>query len=193
MSISPAVIPLSDRLENTLYQAPIIRRIQSNYQRIVLTRRGSDLRLFLDGDLQLSTLDEYRYHEALVHPAMSASSQPRRILLLGAGDGMALREILKWPQVERVVLIELDPAVVKLARSQALLAKTNGHALDDPRVEVIFGDAFAIAPQLPQTFDVIIADFPDPIVPFWPSFMPKGFISDSSLALPPGGVCYPSL
>jgi spermidine synthase len=159
---APAAIPISNRLENTLYQAPVITRIQSPYQRIVLTRRGQDLRLFLDGDLQLSTLDEYRYHEALVHPAMSASQNRRRVLVMGAGDGMALREVLKWQEVERVVLIELDAQVVKLAQSHPQLVRLNEGALTDSRVQVINADAFVTAPTLNETFDVIIADFPDP-------------------------------
>ncbi len=219
----PFTIPLGDRLENTLYKAPIITRIQSPYQRIVLTRQGSDLRLFLDGDLQFSSYDEYRYHEALVHPAMSASQmlrektevrsqkvggrgdvrwqmfdseleQPdsspssivnyppsitvtspssppslsspssafRQVLILGAGDGLALREVLKWQDVKRVVLIDLDKALVNLAQKHPFLVKANGGAYTDPRVEVIQGDAFIAVPALQELFDVIIADFPDP-------------------------------
>lgn len=159
---APVSIPLSHRLENNLYEAPIIKRIQTQYQKIVLTRQGRDLRLFLDGDLQLSTIDEYRYHEALVHPAMSRSNQPKKVLLMGAGDGMALREILKWSSVERVVLIELDPAVVNLARNHPQLLKLNQNAFANQKVTVIYGDAFAKVSHLQDKFDVVIADFPDP-------------------------------
>lgn len=185
---APFVIPFSDRLENTLYKAPIVTRIQSNYQRIVLTRSGNDTRLFLDGDLQLSTVDEYRYHEALVHPALSTNFQRHHILVLGAGDGMALREILKWPEVEKVVLIELDPAVVQLARQYPILAESNAHALDDPRVDIIFGDAFKLAPQLPDTFDVIIADFPDPDRPALAKLYSQGFYRQLLSRLAPQGI-----
>ncbi len=159
---APLTIPLGDALENSLYNAPVIARIQSPIQRIVLTRFNQDVRLFLDGDLQFSTLDEYRYHEALVHPAMSVVKNHRQVLLLGAGDGMALREILKYPDVERVVLIELDPEIINLARNYPLLVNVNKNAFDDERVEIIYGDAFKITPDLPTQFDVIIADFPDP-------------------------------
>ena len=162
IAIAPISIPLTNQLENNLYQAPVISRIQSQYQRIVLTRRGEDLRLYLDGDLQLSTFDEYRYHEALIHPAMSANPNRQQILLMGAGDGMALREILKWQKVEQVILMELDPAVVDLASKHPQLLKVNGNSFQDPRVEVIYGDAFLEVAKLPQQFDVIIADFPDP-------------------------------
>ncbi|WP_299412984.1 polyamine aminopropyltransferase [Acaryochloris sp. IP29b_bin.148] len=185
---APFVIPFSDRLENTLYRAPIVSRIQSTYQRIVLTRSGNDTRLYLDGDLQLSTVDEYRYHEALVHPALSSNIQRRQVLVLGAGDGMALREILKWPEVEKVVLVELDPAVVKLARQYPVLADGNAHALDNPRVEVVFGDAFRLAPQLPNTFDVIIADFPDPDRPALAKLYSQGFYRQLFARLAPDGI-----
>lgn len=161
-ALAPLSVPVSNALENTLYNAPVITRIQTPYQRIVLTRQANDVRLFLNGDLQFSTFDEYRYHEALVHPAMSASTGKRRVLVLGAGDGMALREVLKWPEVERVVLIDLDAAVVNLARHHPQLVQVNGKAFTDPRVEVVFADAFVSAPALNETFDVIIADFPDP-------------------------------
>ena len=162
LATAPISIPFTNRLENNLYEAPIIKRIQSPYQRIVLTRQGRDVRLFLDGDLQLSTIDEHRYHEALIHPAMSAAANPKKILLMGAGDGMALREILKWSSVEKVILIELDPMVVRLARSYPQLRQVNHDAFTDERVEVVYGDAFLKLAHLPETFDVIVADFPDP-------------------------------
>ena len=162
LAIAPISIPFTNRLENNLYQAPIVRRIQSQYQRIILTRQGRDLRLFLDGDLQLSTIDEYRYHEALIHPAMSANQERKKVLVMGAGDGMALREILKWSQVEQIVLIELDPAVVDLASNYRQLLAINANPFDDPRVSVVYGDAFLKLRELSTQFDVIVADFPDP-------------------------------
>ncbi|MEA5597027.1 polyamine aminopropyltransferase [Rivularia sp. UHCC 0363] len=162
LTLAPATIPISNNLENNLYSAPIIKRVQSSYQRIVLTRKGQDVRLFLNGDLQLSTLDEYRYHEGLVHPAMSATALKKKVLVLGAGDGMAVREVLKWKEVEKVVLIELDPEVVKLASRHPQLKAVNGNSLQDSRVQVINADAFLSAPKLKESFDVIIADFPDP-------------------------------
>lgn len=188
VALAPLTVPLGDRLENTLYNAPVISRIQSPYQRIVLTRQGKDLRLFLNGDLQFSTLDEYRYHEALVHPALSASDNPRRVLLLGAGDGLALREVLKWPQVERVLLLDLDPAVVELARHQPFLRQANAYAYADSRVEVRQADAFLAAPALPEQFDVIIADFPDPDQTLLAKLYSQGFYRRLSSRLAPAGV-----
>jgi spermidine synthase len=207
--VAPFTVAVGDRLENNLYQAPIIHRAQSPYQRIVLTRQAKDVRLFLDGDLQFSTLDEYRYHEALVHPAMSvnqlyrtppptaaapakaaavATPAQRRILVLGAGDGLALREVLKWPDVSRVVLMDLDKAVVDLAQRQPFLATANQHAFADPRVETIQADAFVAAPKLPDLFDVIVADFPDPDTAVIAKLYAQGFYQRLLTRLKPDGV-----
>ncbi|HEY9877413.1 MAG TPA: polyamine aminopropyltransferase, partial [Leptolyngbyaceae cyanobacterium] len=188
VALAPLTVPLSDRLENTLYNAPVISRIQSPYQRIVLTRQGQDVRMFLDGELQFSTLDEYRYHEALVHPAMSASNAPQRVLLMGAGDGLALREVLKWPQVKRVLLMDLDPAVVNLGRHQPFLRQANADAYKDPRVEVQQADAFLAAPALSEIFDVIIADFPDPDQATLAKLYSQGFYRRLMPRLAPDGV-----
>lgn len=185
-------LPLGNRLEDNLYGAPIMLRAQSPYQRIVLTRQAQDVRLFLDGDLQLSTWDEYRYHEALIHPAMSANAHRQRILLLGAGDGMALREILKWPEVEQVLVIELDPSVVNLAQHYPALVAANGDAFSDPRVQVIHGDAFKLVAQFSETsddkFDVIVADFPDPDQAVVAKLYSKGFYQQIQQQLAEGGV-----
>jgi spermidine synthase len=195
---APMTVPFSDRLENTLYEAPVITRIQSVYQRIVLTRQRNDVRLFLDGDLQFSTLDEYRYHEALVHPAMSINQSERmeegfgvssrRVLLMGAGDGLALREVLKWNDVERVLVIDLDPAVVALARSHPFLVNANANAFADPRVEVRYADAFTAMSALDETFDVIIADFPDPDRDVIAKLYTQGFYRRVISRLNPTGV-----
>jgi spermidine synthase len=198
--LAPFTLPLGDTLENQLYQAPIISRFQSAYQRIVLTRRGKDVRLFLDGDLQLSTLDEYRYHEALVHPALSANlaalnppnatpaATQRQVLLLGAGDGMAVREILKWPDVGAVTLIELDPAVINFGQHHPALVKANQNALLNPKVTIEIADAFTAAPMLPQQFDVIIADFPDPDRAILAKLYAQGFYQRLLSRLKPEGV-----
>lgn len=188
LALAPLTLPISQYLENTLYGAPVVWRQQSTYQRIVLTRLGSDVRLFLNGDLQLSTVDEYRYHEALVHPAMAASGNPRRVLVLGAGDGMALREIFKWPQVEQVLLIELDPQMVQLARHYPALAKANHHAFSDSRVTVQFGDAFQLLPDLQERFDIILADFPDPDQAAIAKLYSQGFYKQIRAHLNPNGI-----
>jgi spermidine synthase len=132
------------------------------YQRIMLTQREGALELYLNGHLQFSSRDECRYHEALVHPALALVPHARKILVGGGGDGLALREILKWPSIERVLLVDLDPAMTDLARSQPLLANLNRHSLDDPRVTVENDDAFRWIEHDTDTYDAIILDFPDP-------------------------------
>lgn len=138
----------SSRIEisarQALYRDPIAYSEQSAYQDIVLTRStGSppDLRLFLNGDLQFSSSDEYRYHEALVHPALAGARSS--VLVLGGGDGLALREILRYDDVEQVTLVDLDPAVTALASTMPELRQLNHDAFADPRVTTVNDDAFS--------------------------------------------------
>ncbi|GAB4006715.1 hypothetical protein GCM10029992_58370 [Glycomyces albus] len=119
-----------------------------------------DFRMYLNGDLQFSSVDEYRYHEALVHPVMDG---PRSdVLVLGGGDALAVREILRYDDVESVTLVDLDPAVTELARSFDDLVELNGDALSDPRVEVVNEDAFTWLREHTERFDTIVVDMPDP-------------------------------
>jgi len=148
-----------------LFEDPVVVSQRTPYQEIVLTESVSlsgrpDVRLFLNGDLQFSSVDEYRYHEALVHPALAGPQG--RVLVLGGGDGLAVREILRHAGVERVVVVELDPAVVRLARTDARLRRLNAGALDDPRVAVVNADAFAWLRGAADRFDAVVADLPDP-------------------------------
>ena len=182
------VAPLGDRIEDGLYQDPVIGRFQSRFQRVVLTRRADDLRLYLDGNLQFSSVDEYRYHEALVHPAMASVRRPERILLLGAGDGLALREILRWPSVRSVSLVELDPLILDIARRHPRLLALNQGCLTDPRVTVLTGDAFTYTRRLDDSFDVVIADFPDPDQAAVARLYSVGFYQSLRRLLAPGGV-----
>ena len=150
--------------EDRFYQEPIVYAASSPYQRIVVTRGHGGHRLFLNGNLQFAERDEYRYHEALVHPVMSAFSDagPRRVAVLGGGDGMALREILKYPSVQSVTLVELDPNMTQLFSTHPALVQLNGGSLNSPKVKVVNADAFAWLDQQSQSFDVIVVDFPDP-------------------------------
>ncbi|MGH3438028.1 MAG: polyamine aminopropyltransferase, partial [Sciscionella sp.] len=121
---------------------------------------GSDVRLFLDGDLQFSSPDEYRYHETLVHPVLAA--RRHSVLILGGGDGLALREVLRYPDVSTVTLVELDPAMIHLARTDPRLSALNHHSFDDPRVHVVNADAMAWLKTVRGTYDAAIVDMPDP-------------------------------
>ncbi|KQR62111.1 polyamine aminopropyltransferase [Acidovorax sp. Leaf160] len=148
--------------EDKFYQDRIVMSSASPYQRIVVTQGKAGHRLYLNGNLQFAERDEYRYHEALVHPAMAAQGAPKRVAVLGGGDGMAVREILKYPSVESVTLVELDPAMTQLFSQNPTLTQLNGHALADPRVHIVNTDAFQWLQQGKDTFDVIVVDFPDP-------------------------------
>ncbi|GAA4284599.1 polyamine aminopropyltransferase [Brevibacterium daeguense] len=146
-----------------IYRDPIVTAERSQYQDIVVTRhpRTQDTRLFLNGDLQFASNDEYRYHETLVHPALNGSRD--RVLVLGGGDGMAIREVLRYPDVEQVTLVDLDPAVVELARTDEHFTEFNDSAFDDPRVEYVPADAFTwLREENSEAYDVVIADLPDP-------------------------------
>nr|WP_240635974.1 polyamine aminopropyltransferase [Caldimonas tepidiphila] len=148
--------------EDRFYGDRAILSESSPYQRIVVTSGPAGVRLFLNGNLQFHSRDEYRYHEALVHPAMAAHGAPRRVLVLGGGDGLAVREILKYPGVERVTLVDLDANVTRLFAAQPLLRELNGDALRSPKVEVVNADAFQWLEQPHEPWDVIVIDFPDP-------------------------------
>ncbi len=148
--------------EDRFYADTVLFSESSPYQRVVVTASGQGVRLFLNGNLQFHSRDEYRYHEALVHPAMAAQGAPKRVLVLGGGDGMAAREILKYPSVEHVTLVELDPRMTQLFSTQPLLRQLNHDALRSPKLEVVNADAFAWLEAHPASFDVIVVDFPDP-------------------------------
>jgi spermidine synthase len=148
--------------DDNLYADEVILARTTRYQRIVLTRWKDDLRLFLNGHLQFSSRDEYRYHEALVHPGLAAVPGARRVLVLGGGDGLAVREVLKYPQVEQITLVDLDPGMTDLFRSHPTLARINAGALQSPKVRIINADAFPWLDQNAEIFDFIVVDFPDP-------------------------------
>jgi spermidine synthase len=148
--------------EDKFYQDRIVMGTASPYQRIVVTHARLGHRLYLNGTLQFAESDEYRYHEALVHPVMAAHGAPRRVAVLGGGDGMAVREVLRYPAVESVTLVELDPTMTRLFGEHPTLRRLNGDALASPKVRVVNQDAFQWLQQGSDTFDVVIVDFPDP-------------------------------
>lgn len=150
--------------EDSLFVDNIIYTKSSPYQRIVVTKGKTGYSLFLNGNLQFNSFDEYRYHEALVHPAFAVFGEnPKRILVLGGGDGLAVREILKYKSVESVTLVDLDPDMTNVSKRIPALAELNKKSFDDPRVHVINADAFVwIDNNKTEPFDVAIVDFPDP-------------------------------
>ena len=160
----------ADRLttwaEDRFYGERIVHAASSPYQRVVVTAGAAgdarQVRLFLNGNLQFDSRDEYRYHEALVHPAMAAHGAPRRVAILGGGDGLALREVLRYPSVEQVWLVDLDAAITDLFAREPRLRKLNAQAFDSPKVRVVNTDAFTWLESHEEVFDVVIVDFPDP-------------------------------
>ncbi len=148
--------------EDNIYADEIIFSRDTPYQHMVLTAWKDDLRLYLNSHLQFSSRDEYRYHEALIHPGLASVASARRVLILGGGDGLAVREVLKYPQLERIVLVDLDPAMTRLFSSNALLTTLNSGSLLSPKVRVVNADAFLWVDSATDVFDFIVADFPDP-------------------------------
>ena len=149
--------------EIAAYGERVIYATSSPYQRLVLTRRDDDIRLYLNGNLQFSARDEYRYHEPLVHPAMGRVATPRNVLILGGGDGLAARGVFRHAHVEHVTLVDLDPAMTDLFSRNALLTTLNRKSLTDKRMQVINADAFRWVRTSKARYDVIIVDFPDPV------------------------------
>ncbi|MEU3843402.1 polyamine aminopropyltransferase [Streptomyces sp. NPDC028635] len=162
--------------------------VQSGVQEIVLTggTAGRPLDLFLDGRLRVGGHDERRYHEALVQPAMAGPHA--RVLILGGGDGLAAREVLRHPDVRRLRVVELDPEVVRLARTDPALARLNDHVYGDPRLTVTTADAFGWLRTAPQeSYDVVIADLPDPGITASTKLYSQEFYGLARRVLAPGG------
>lgn len=148
--------------EVAYYQEPVVYARSTPYQRIVVTRQGDDMRLWLNGNLQFSTRDEYRYHEALVWPVLGRVAAPREVLILGGGDGLAAREVLRDSRVGHVTLVDLDPEMTRLFRDTPQFAQLNRDALSSPRLTLHNADAFRWVREARGPYDAIIVDFPDP-------------------------------
>ncbi len=163
-----AALTQADRVttlaEDQIYADEVIFAKQTSYQRIVVTRSTTSFQLFLNGNLQFSSGDEYRYHEALVHPAFAAARERKKILIAGGGDGLAAREVLRYPEVESVTLVDIDPEMTRIASSLPLLRSLNKSSLEDAKLHVVHQDAMVWVAELPpeEKFDVLIVDFPDP-------------------------------
>lgn len=155
---------LTSFAEKHLYFDQIIFKKQTPYQRIVVTQAEAtnEHRLFIDGHIQFSGRDEYRYHEALVHPLMSVSGQRKNVLILGGGDGLAAREVLKYSDVDLIHLVDIDPEMTHISRTLPMLSALNEKSLEDPKVTVYNEDAFSFINQAGIKYDRVIIDMPDP-------------------------------
>jgi spermidine synthase len=182
---------LSERLvkfaESLAYQDKIIYSKSSPYQRIILTKGGNELRLYLNGNLQFSSMDEYRYHEALVHPGLASLKEPKRVLVMGGGDGLAVREILKYASVKEVVLVDLDKMMTDLFQSSDLLSTLNRKSFSSSKVKIINDDAFVWLKNEHSQFDFVVVDFPDPSNYSLGKLYSRSFYKELAKVIMPGG------
>lgn len=153
---------LEHALEQRIHRDEVVVSVQTPYQKLTVTQWHRDIRLFINGGLQFSSLDEYRYHESLVHVPMAAVARPQRVLLLGGGDGLAVRELLKYPTLKEIVLVDIDPQMTALFREHERLRELNQDSLNDPRVRLVHEDAFKFVERDTQFYDLVLIDLPDP-------------------------------
>lgn len=149
-------------IENKLYQHAVIYSKQTPYQKLIVTADKGRIQFYINGAIQFDSIDEYRYHESLVHPVMHTAHSHEKILIIGGGDGLALREILKYDDVGDVTLVDLDPAITTLFKDNERLSQLNHHSFDSDKVTVINQDAWKFIEQSSQFYDVIVIDLPDP-------------------------------
>ncbi len=157
--------------ESQMYADKVVFLKQTPYQRIVVTENSGnkEIRLYLDKHIQFASIDEYRYHEALVHPLLSIEGSRTNVLILGGGDGMAVREVLKYKDVERITMVDIDPAITEFCSTFTPIVRLNKGALKDEKLTVINQDAFSYLLDYAgksgagfERFDRVIIDLPDP-------------------------------
>lgn len=166
MAILTVLIAAASTIEETLatrsYADQVVYYQTTEYQKIILTKQQDDVRLYLNDQLQFSSRDEARYHETLVHGVMTKANNVNRVLILGGGDGMVAREVLKYPDVQAVTIVDIDPAMTRLASTHWQLRTLNDQALEDRRLQVKNQDAMQFVRHTSENYDVIIADLVDP-------------------------------
>lgn len=153
---------ISEGIEDGLYRDHIIYMEQTEYQKIVMTKHRDDVRLYIDGNCQFSTADEYRYHEALVHIPMSELDNRSEILILGGGDGLAVREVLKYDEVEKIDLVDLDSEMIRICSTNENITSINQDSLKSEKLFVHNEDAYEYLERCKKRYDLIIVDLPDP-------------------------------
>ncbi len=176
-------------LTTLLYQDPVVHAQTSRYQKIVVTNYRDDVRLYLDDQLQFSADDEARYHETLAHATLTSVAAPRSVAILGGGDGLLAREVLRYSTVTDVTVVDLDRAVTDLARRNRLIADLNRHSLDDPRVRLVNADAFAwLRGGGAGAYDAVLIDLVDPSNERIAKLYSAEFYRTVAAHLRPGGV-----
>lgn len=147
---------------NHAFEHPIVMQKKTKYQQLKVTQKGENVSLFINGNLQFSSRDEVRYHESLVMPVAGQVGFAKKALVLGGGDGMAVRELLKYENIEEILLVDLDPEMTAMFKDLEALAKLNNYAFRNEKVTVINDDAFSWIQRNEEFFDIIVVDFPDP-------------------------------
>lgn len=148
--------------EQQRYGDKVIFSEQTRFQKITITQFEDQYWLYLNGSKQLCTFDEWLYHEPLVHPVMQLSKDPKNVLILGAGDGCAIREVLKYPSVEQITLVDIDPEMTQIGKENPIFVSMNDSSYYHPKVKVVNQDAFQFLQRTNTFYDVMILDFPDP-------------------------------
>lgn len=174
--------------EHRMYRDEIVWAETTRFQRIVVTRYQNDLRLYSDQELQFSSRDEYRYHEALVHPALAVVRHPENVLVIGGGDGLAVRELLKDSRVRAITLVDIDPSMTRIGRTLPALVQLNAGALSDPRLRIVHGDGYRHAIVTRESYDLVVLDLPDPRTEPIARLYSREFYSRLLRKLNPGGV-----
>lgn len=153
---------ISESIEGGLYRDRVVLIEQTQYQKIVMTKHRDDVRLYIDGNCQFSTADEYRYHEALVHVPMNEIQKRDKVLILGGGDGMAAREVLKYPEVKSIDLVDLDGEMIRICSTNPDITAINQNSLTSDKLTVHTMDAYEYLEDCKEKYDLIIVDLPDP-------------------------------
>ncbi|MCV6631014.1 MAG: polyamine aminopropyltransferase [Flavobacteriaceae bacterium] len=149
--------------EQSKYKDKVVFAEQSKYQKIVMTQWKDDFWLYLNGNLQFCSIDEVMYHEPLVHPIMQLHPMPQRVLVLGGGDGCAVRELLKYSTISQVDLVDLDPAMTQLGKENQMLASLNKGSMHSKKLQLFHQDAYRfLEEERSRFYDIIIVDLPDP-------------------------------
>jgi len=147
--------------EQSRYKDKIVYQEQSKYQKITITQWKEHYWLYINGNQQLSTFDEFLYHEPMVHPIMALTPEHKNILIIGGGDGFNVKELLKYEEVSTITLVDLDPAMTKLGKEFEGIVKYNESALQDPKVTIVNDDGFTYLEKNEMYYDIIIVDLPD--------------------------------
>lgn len=154
--------PILERWDNESFTHRVIFSKQTPYQHIILTQNNHDLRLYINRIIQFSSLDEYRYHESLALIPLNVAPYKKQVLVLGGGEGLLVRELLKDEAIEQITVVDLDAQIFDLAKNHHLLHQLNEGALLNPKVKLINDDAAQFLANENSYYDIIISDLPDP-------------------------------